>query len=366
MAGVLDELLQNVEQNRIDWANVKTAIVAQGIDVPDETPTSEYGDKILSIESGVDTSGDTVVPSALREGYTAHNAAGQPITGTIPDYSGGNTVEMTSPDGATLNTAGTYCEADIEVIPKLQSKTATTGEIVTADDGYVGLESVDTTGVFEAGQKSEYDAFWDAYQLNGASKSYAYAFAGSSWTDSLFEPKYPIIPTNATYMFAYTGIKNLDFEGLSFSQCSNFTFAFQWASVERLGVVDMSQTGNSASTFYGCEKLTTIRVLRLRNDGSINFSNSFGECKKLETLLVEGVIGRNGFNVSWSPLSKASLTSIVNALSSTATGLTVTLRLAAVNTAFETSAGAADGSTSDEWTALIATKPNWTINLINS
>jgi hypothetical protein len=60
------------------------------------------------------------------------------------------------------------------------------------------------------------------------------------------------------------------------------------------------------------------------------------------------------------------LTNIVNALSTTTTGLFVTLRKDAVNKAFETSEGAMDGSTSDEWLALAATKANWTISLINS
>ena len=62
-------------------------------------------------------------------------------------------------------------------------------------------------------------------------------------------------------------------------------------------------------------------------------------------------------------LSKASITSIINALSSTTSGLTVTLSKTAVNTAFETESGGADGSTSQEWLALATTKSNWTISL---
>lgn len=45
---------------------------------------SAMPDEILGITTGVDTSADTVVASALLSGYTAHNAAGDPITGTIP------------------------------------------------------------------------------------------------------------------------------------------------------------------------------------------------------------------------------------------------------------------------------------------
>ena len=51
-------------------------------------------------------------------------------------------LQLTSPNGGTLNTAGTYCESDIEIIPKLQDKTVTESGTVTADEGYVGLGSV--------------------------------------------------------------------------------------------------------------------------------------------------------------------------------------------------------------------------------
>ena len=91
----------------------------------------------------------------------------------------------------------------------------------------------------------------------------------------------------------------------------------------------------------------------------------FTNCFQLQNLTIEGIIGQNGFNVQWSTkLSKASITSIINALSETTSGLTVTLSKTAVNNAFETSAGAADGSTSEEWTTLEGTKTNWTISLV--
>lgn len=370
-------LAQNIQRAIDDFNSIENAIVRKGVPVPDGTPTSEYGEKILSIETGVDTSGDTVVPSALRDGYTAHDAAGQEITGTIPNYDGGNTVEMTSPDGATLNTAGTYCEGNIEVVPKLQSKTATTGEIVTADDGYAGLESVDTNPAFEAGKKSEYDKFWDEYQDYGKRTKYEFAFTGTglgggAWTEENFKPKYDLILGEGhtiQHIFWRNKIKDIpavfEKQGIVFdtTKATYFQQSFQESGSERWGVINASNAIYFGYTFFAAE-CHTIEKLILSE--TVPFYHSFGKCSNLVNLTIEGTIGQNGFNVSWSPLSKASLVSIVNALSSTTTGLTVTLRLAAVNTAFETNAGAADGSTSDEWTALIATKPNWTIKLINS
>lgn len=62
-------------------------------------------------------------------------------------------------------------------------------------------------------------------------------------------------------------------------------------------------------------------------------------------------------------LTKASFKSIIAGLADDVSGQTVELSKTAVNNAFETSEGAADGSSSAEWAALIATKPNWTIAL---
>ena len=52
------------------------------------------------------------------------------------------TVEITSPEGGTLNTAGKYCEGDINVTPKLQSKKITENGEVYPDDGHAGLSRV--------------------------------------------------------------------------------------------------------------------------------------------------------------------------------------------------------------------------------
>ena len=81
---------------------------------------------------------------------------------------------------------------------------------------------------------------------------------------------------------------------------------------------------------------------------------------------VEGsVIGKNGFDVQYSTsLTRQSIENIIAALSTTTSGLTVTISKAAVNTAFETATDAADGASSQAWNDLIATRANWTISLI--
>lgn len=341
---------------------------------------------------GIDTSKDTVTPDALREGFTAHDASGEPIEGTIPDYSGGNTVEMTSPDGATLNTAGTYCESNIEVIPKLQEKTATTGEVVTPDAGYAGLKSVDTAPVYdagvEAGKKSEYDAFWDNAQLNGNRFVYQ-MFCASVGIPSEFlkKPKYPFVLKDAAYNFMsqyntaygtevggdkniYTAPMDLSSWEIDTSEVTNASCFFHNASVANL-TLDFSNATTLSQAFQsssrGCPNNITIKVSEKCASLNYAFAHAMHSeyCADVVRFSEGSVIACGDLKLQWTNLSKESLISVINALSSATSGLPVALRLKCVDKEFETSAGANDGSTSEEWLNLVATKPNWTISLSN-
>ena len=132
--------------------------------------------------------------------------------------------------------------------------------------------------------------------------------------------------------------------------------------VARLKYSDTSSGTNFSYMFIGCTKLTTIP--QLDTSKGTNFSHMFSSCTNLTNLTMTGTIKANGMDLHYSTkLSKASIISVINALSDTTNALKVQLSKTAVNNAFETSDGVADGSTSEEWTTLIATKANWTIAL---
>ena len=146
--------------------------------------------------------------------------------------------------------------------------------------------------------------------------------------------------------------KGTGFSGMFYS-CSGLTTIPQ---------LDTSKGTGFGSMFNGCSKLTTIPQLDTSN--GTNFSNMFYSCSALTNLTIAGSINTSGMNLkSATKLSKSSITSVVNALSASASGKSITFSKTAVNNAFETSSGVADGSTSEEWTTLIATKANWTIAL---
>jgi hypothetical protein len=108
--------------------------------------------------------------------------------------------------------------------------------------------------------------------------------------------------------------------------------------------------------------LTDVRLLDIRSNKGFG-NNCFLGCTSLKNITFEGDIGQDIY-LHYCPLSKASIESLINALWSGATGKTATLKKVAVDTEFETAEGLADGSTSNEWTTLIATKSNWTISLV--
>lgn len=226
---------------------------------------------------------------------------------------------------------------------------------------------------FAEGKQAEYDAFWDFYQKKGAETNYAFTFSGSGWNENTFKPKYDMQPTNANHMFR--NIRHSEWAGLDlvalleasgvqldFSKCTDFGATFQWAGITRIGTVDTRSATLVSTTFGYMSSLSTLDKLVVH--AGLSYTNTFINDSALENLTIEGTIGQNGFNVQWSKkLNKPSITSIINALSTTTSGLTVTLSKTAVNNAFATTAGAGDGSTSAEWLALVGTRSNWTIAL---
>ena len=182
--------------------------------------------------------------------------------------------------------------------------------------------------VYEAGRASEYDRFWDAYQTNGAAANYAYVFAGRGWNSDTYHPKYPLdtgVITNAAAMYL-------------------------WSAVSKIGCINLENATSFSSVFGGCQMLTTIEGIKFPPADMPN--GMFELCSKLENVVVQNTIAGN-VNFKDCPLTRASIESVLGALSDTATGKVLTLKKSAVEAAFSDA----------EWAAQKAAKPHWDIRL---
>ena len=216
---------------------------------------------------------------------------------------------------------------------------------------------------------SYYDDFWDAFQNNGTRTDYGGAFS-NGWNDEAFNPKYDLIISSAGSMFRNSGItqlaKKLKDKGLKFDT-SQLTGAgavqmFQSAKIKDVPVVDLSNVTYQSHTFSYSNIETIERVIL--GDKVTSVGSPFVYMIYLKHCIFDGVLAFSGLDLKDSKLlDKESITSLINILSTTTSGLSVTLSLTAVNKAFETSEGANNGSTSTEWQTLENSKQNWTINL---
>ena len=226
---------------------------------------------------------------------------------------------------------------------------------------------------FEEGKKAERDAFWDAFQT-ASRRKWDSAFQNSCWNDDTFYPKYDLIPIgSAQSLFRYCGItdleKRLEECGviLDTSEATSLNCGFGESELTVIPTINLTKCTTSGATnglFSGCYRLKTIRKIIVSE--ATFFPSSFQNCKKLENIAFEGVIGSDIDFTSCTKLTEASIRSIITHLSDTASGKTLTLSKTAADAAFPcwfdgVNVGAGGNS---DWVTLVSSKPNWTITLV--
>lgn len=127
---------------------------------------------------------------------------------------------------------------------------------------------------------------------------------------------------------------------------------------------DLSRTTDLNHFLQNMQALTHIGGEALDFSAATNLTSALAQLPALRELRFQGSIQADLSVKGSKLLSKDSIQSLLPCLSGTVSGKTLSLSLQAVDTAFETAEGAADGSNSAEWTALVDSKPNWTISLV--
>lgn len=231
------------------------------------------------------------------------------------------------------------------------------------DAGY--LEGRDAGG-FEAGRNAERDAFWNAYVDGLERAGFERAFERNKWGFRNFFPARDIKPVGrARYLF-------YDFGGttdgvndaagdlaqrfrecgkvLDTSKATSLSYAFSYARIACIPEIDVTGLVGDSIELFAHTWSNLTRIEKIKTNETVTYNSWFVNCTGLTDITFSGIIAHD-VNLQWSTkLSRASIDSLFWICNeSQGYSFKVTLSRAAVNKAFETSVGANDGSTSDDW-----------------
>lgn len=228
------------------------------------------------------------------------------------------------------------------------------------------------------GTETERTNFWDNFFSGTLKNKYGRSlFAGGGWNEKTFTPIFPegvTQITNSERMFEYfnrdlgyhTNLIDLSelCERLDFSKAKKTTYMFHNARAKNI-TVDLSSS-TSLSQAFNCGNGGEFENLKIKvSELCTSYSSAFSYMYYIENLIfLDGsVIAENISFEKSTKLTKESIISIVNALSTTSSGKTLTLSKTAVNTAFNIDIDNVDTyPEGSEWYELRNSKNNWTFS----
>lgn len=181
-------------------------------------------------------------------------------------------------------------------------------------------EGVDISAKYYCCPSVEYDRFWDIFQEYGERTNYNYAFYnnsnGSCWTEENIRPKYPIIPTEAQYLFAYSKIEDMELFlkehniVLDFAKTTGIlplNYLLMSSKITNFPTIDVSGHTKLTNIF---RLATKLRVAKLKGVKSNQiFDAVYQNCSLLEEVYIDGVVGTS-ISLQWS--SKLTIESAKN------------------------------------------------------
>lgn len=158
---------------------------------------------------------------------------------------------ITTKNGATLNTSGKYCPENIGVVPRLQSKTVTENGTVTPDTGYCGLEQVVVNVESSSGGGITPTNYSGTFTFT-RKLPYSLVFLRVNSDGNIETASSQIFPSSRTISFTDASLVVID--------CSNFG-----------GIIDV-EDGSDTTELIGGDRLLISRIdgvapqLQLRDD----------------------------------------------------------------------------------------------------
>lgn len=194
------------------------------------------------------------------------------------------------------------------------------------------------------GKQEQYDVFWDSYQKNGTRTSYQYGFS-YGFNNNSFNPKYDIKPLRAEYLFygSYSTLNGNLKEilrdcgvTLDLGNATSVSYAFAYSAFDTLPVIDIKNATNTDGLFGWNSYVKNIEKVIFKDDGSTKHTSWFQNTPNLEEIRFDGIIGQN-INLQWSTkLSRESILSLLQCLTATVSGITITLPSKCIDTKTDT------------------------------
>lgn len=146
--------------------------------------------------------------------------------------------------------------------------------------------------VYEAGQKSEQDRFWDALQNDGKSMDTSYMFCGYYWNDAIYNPKHTIVSSSCSQMYRFSMISDVKVV-LDFSACTGTYLFTNMPNLKRIPKIIVNPNITYTGWFSSSPNIEEIRF-----DGTIGKSLDIHWATKLSYDSVENIFGHLGDTAS--------------------------------------------------------------------
>ena len=146
---------------------------------------------------------------------------------------------------------------------------------------------------------------------------------------------------------------------LDTSQATNLQLAFAYTHITEIPTIDCTKCGTNSSGLFshGYTRLRSIEkiIVNENNTFSAWFSNTAPKEIRFEGVIANNLdISYQGYSSKQARLSKESIENIIEHLSDTVEGKTLTLSQTNIDKYYS----------ADEWATLIANKSNWTFSLV--